>query len=97
MLDGSLSVTWQDKNVGSMRDGQRMWEILFIPVEIEEAIRTLKSQKAPDPDEIDTKHIIYSSPLAHHLPTDLFNAIAATRHIPAAYQFGYITAIPKNP
>lgn len=29
MLDGS-SMTWQDKNIGSKWDGQRMWSIVDI-------------------------------------------------------------------
>jgi len=68
-------------------------EILFTPGEIEEAIRNLKSQKAPGPDETDPEYIIYPGPLAHHLLTDLFNAIATTGHIPAAFQFRY-AALP---
>jgi len=42
-------------------------------------------------------HTIYSGPLAHRLLTDLFNAIATTGHIPGAFQFGYVTPIPKSP
>ena len=43
-----------------------------------------------------TEDIIHSGSLACNLPTDLFNAIVTTGHIPTVFQLGYITPISKD-
>ncbi len=70
--------------------------IVFTPIDITTAINSLKRDKAPGPDGIESEHLCFSGPLVQQVLCDIFNAMLASCHIPEVFTLGFVTAIPKG-
>ena len=56
--------------------------VTFTLEEVSEAVKSLKCNKAAEPDELDPEHLIYSGELLLEHLTLLFNAIMEAMHAP---------------
>ena len=69
---------------------------MFTPQDIARAIKSLKREKAPGPDDIDPEHPCFTGPIAQLELCKIFNAILACCYIPEMFTLGLVTAIPKG-
>ena len=61
-----------------------------------EVVLSLKLNTVARPDNVDPEHLRYSGNLLINTPTQIFNAIIASGHIPAAFCCGLVIPIPKG-
>ena len=71
-------------------------DIVFTPEDIAWAIKSLKRDKAPGPDGIDSEHLCFTGPIAQLELCKIFNAILACCYIPDIFTLGLVTEIPKG-
>ena len=67
----------------------------FAEEEVDEAVQTLKLDKAAGPDSIKPEHLVFGGRLLVQHLTRLFNAIVLSGHIPPVFQQGHVIPIPK--
>ena len=61
-----------------------------------DAVQSLKLEKAVGPDGIEAEHILYSGPVVSQHLLDIFNAIISSCHIPEIFNLGFVIPIPKG-
>ena len=71
-------------------------ESMTFILEVSEAVKSLKCNKAAGPDELDPEHLIYSCELLLDHLTLLFNAIMEATYIPSSFLHGLAIPIPKG-
>ena len=77
-------------------DSTQGGDILLTQSDIANAIDTLKREKAPGPDGIETEHLCFSGPAVQLQLCRIFNAMLASCYIPDLLTLGLVTAIPKG-
>ena len=70
--------------------------VTFTIEEVSEAVKSLKCNMAPGPDELDPKHLIYGGELILEYLTLLFNAIMEATYIASSFLHGLVVPIPKG-
>ncbi len=89
----------QDRVMGCFRDlleSPHGDDIVFTQLDITTAINSLKRDKAPGPDGIESEHLCFSGPLVQQVLCNIFNEMLASCHIPEVFTLGFVTAIPKG-
>ncbi|XP_041453635.1 uncharacterized protein LOC121406831 [Lytechinus variegatus] len=64
--------------------------------DLDEAINSLKKQKAAGPDNISPEHLIYLGPIARKLLLALFNRCISLKYIPEPLKSGLIVPVHKG-